>query len=328
MDLLPPEVTVIIPTRDRWELLSAALASALRQRDVALEVIVVDDGSVDDTYPKLVQLGDPRVRVARHETPLGVARARNSGLDKARGGWVAFLDDDDVWAPQKLRVQLDRAADLGASFVFCSAVAFNEDNGLQRRLPAACPDDLSRVILERNVIGLSTVIARTELVRKVGGFDPNLSLISDWDLWIRLADSTAAACNEPLVGYRLHQDNMHATARIDEVRREYQYLASKHRAQYGDLDLSARYASAVAWTQYRAGRRLLASWYYLRAGLASGEALRRLGIHVGEQMTASARRARGRAALEADWLHPSPEQEPPPLSTRGERRSQGLARGR
>src|SRR5690349_9916448 len=98
-----PEVTVVVPTRDRHARLAATLAGVLRQRDVDLEVVVVDEAS----SPPVGASADPRVRVLRHDEPQGVARARNAGLSAAQGAWVAFCDDDDLWGPEKLRRQLD-----------------------------------------------------------------------------------------------------------------------------------------------------------------------------------------------------------------------------
>ena len=103
-----PAVSVVIPTRDRWPLLATTLASALGQDGVALEVVVVDDGSAT-AAPVVPPFDDPRVRIARNDRSLGVAGARNRGIEAARGEWIAFLDDDDVWAPAKLRRQLDAA---------------------------------------------------------------------------------------------------------------------------------------------------------------------------------------------------------------------------
>src|SRR5688572_3616095 len=105
-----PDVSVVIPTRNRWELLSTgALPSALAQEGVEVEVHVIDEGSSDATSQELERLNEPRVHVIRHDRPHGVAQARNAGIAAARGQWVAFLDDDDIWAPQKLRRQIDTA---------------------------------------------------------------------------------------------------------------------------------------------------------------------------------------------------------------------------
>src|SRR5213079_1378023 len=118
-----PDVSVIIPTRDRWELLSSlSLPSARGQQDLDLEVLVVDDGSTDGTENRLRAIGDPRLVVLRSKTSAGVAGARNRGIAVARGEWLAFLDDDDIWSPRKLRSQLDAAASREASFAYAGAV--------------------------------------------------------------------------------------------------------------------------------------------------------------------------------------------------------------
>src|SRR4051812_836378 len=114
------EVTVVIPTRNRWPALRQTLASALAQEDVDLELMVIDDGSSDETPRKLAALSDDRVHFARHLAPLGPARARNAGIDRATAPWIAFLDDDDRWSPRKLRAQLDASGN--SDFVYCSAI--------------------------------------------------------------------------------------------------------------------------------------------------------------------------------------------------------------
>ena len=102
-------VSVVVPTRNRRTLLSKALRSVLRQQGVELEAIVVDEASTDDTVDEVTALGDPRVRLIRHDTPRGVSAARTEGAATARCDWLAFLDDDDLWAPDKLASQIQAA---------------------------------------------------------------------------------------------------------------------------------------------------------------------------------------------------------------------------
>src|SRR5688572_29252695 len=165
---LLPEVTVVIPTRDRWDLLvRRALPSALGQEDVSIEVIVVDDGSAEGAPASLH--GDQRVRVVRHETSRGVPAARNSGLEAATGTWTAFLDDDDLWAPRKLREQLDRAASEGAAFVY-SDVAHVNLAGDVLTIDAAPPaGELGDLLLAGHVIpgAASNVVVRTDALREI-----------------------------------------------------------------------------------------------------------------------------------------------------------------
>src|SRR3954463_12435843 len=102
-------VSVIIPTRNRARLLERAINCALRQRDVRVDVVIVDDASTDATAAILSAWDDDRLTVVRNEVRRGVTGVRNQGLARAKEPWVAFLDDDDVWAPTKLARQLAEA---------------------------------------------------------------------------------------------------------------------------------------------------------------------------------------------------------------------------
>src|SRR4051794_3960548 len=106
---VPPTVSVVIPTRDRPAQLTAAVASALEQRGVDVEVVVVDDGSRGTAREVIAGLAGGPVRILRHEAPRGVSAARNAGIAAAAAPWIALLDDDDLWAPSKLAMQLEAA---------------------------------------------------------------------------------------------------------------------------------------------------------------------------------------------------------------------------
>jgi glycosyltransferase involved in cell wall biosynthesis len=272
-----PEISVVIPTRDRWPVLSVTLAGALRQEDVDLEVIVVDDASVDDTPALLLALDEPRLRIVRHDTSQHVAATRNSGIAAASGDWIAFLDDDDLWAPHKLRRQLEAAIAGDAVFAWCSGLVVDESRTVTETWAAQDPSDLLARLLRGNWMpaGASNVIARAEVVRRLGGFDERLRHFADWDLWIRLAAAgPGAACPEPLVAYVRHDQNMILTDPRDLVR-ELDALADKHSAlaaSYGvspDRVIPDR-AGVLRWLgsgEARSGRRFRAAAYYLRAAL-------------------------------------------------------------
>ena len=267
------EVTVVIPTRDRWRLLARnALPSALGQEAVACEVVVVDDGSRDGTHARLTELAEPRLRVVRHERSLGVARARNAGIAAARGEWVAFLDDDDVWAPHKLRRQIDTAREASAGFAYGGVVSVSEEGVVNYPFVLPDPDALLDELLARSSLpaGCSNVIVRADLVRRLAGFDERLFQLADWDLWIRLAhESHAAACPDVLVGYLEHAENMLLTHEHD-VTTELEQIEAKHaalrHARGVDLD-GVTFLHWVAWGYLRRGRRLRAARVYLRCGL-------------------------------------------------------------
>ena len=267
-----PEVSVVIPTLNRWALVSHAVAGVLAQEDVALELIVVDDGSSDGTSERLAALGDPRLRVLRHERPMGVARARNDGLAAAAGRWTAFLDDDDYWAPRKLREQVDAAEAAGAALAYSAAVVVDgghEPAGLD---PAPPAEGLAQDLMRHNSIpgGCSNVIAPTALLHELGGFDERLSMLADWDLWIRLARSgPAARCEQPHVAYLDHGASMHVQ-QADLAPAELAYLADKHPDLVEESATPGSGAWFMLWTaagQYRAGRRWRATATYLRTAV-------------------------------------------------------------
>ena len=290
---MPPDVTVIIPTRNRWRLLRRTLSSALRQESVSLEVIVVDDCSTDETALELARLTDPRVRVFRNAERRGVAAARNRALEAASGTWTAFLDDDDLWAPSKLHAVLDMACRTsGARWAYSAAAVVNDATEMLQLSPAPDPETIDEALLARNAVpgGCSNVVAETSLVHEVGGFDTELSLLADWDLWIRLAlAAPAAASPEPLVAYVRHPGSMVSRGRQD-VKREVDRLVAKHRtqaAEYGvEPDVRGLYRY-FARSHRRAGRRLPASRMSARiaiAHLSVGDALRAVGVLFGERV--------------------------------------------
>jgi glycosyltransferase involved in cell wall biosynthesis len=264
----PPEVSVVIATRNRWKLLSThGLPSALGQEDVELEVVVVDDCSTDDTAARLAELDDPRIRVVRHESRGNLAGAHNTGVAEARGEWLAFLDDDDLWSPRKLRMQLDAAKRQRVDWVYSAAVVVDEYKRVLQADPFPDPQELPHLLLHGNHVpgGGSNVMARADVVRRVGGFDADLVRFSDWDLWIRLAQSGLPAASPTVAVARVeHGQNMVIRDRA-HAGESFTRLLSKYRP------VTRRDRLGIAeWTAYehhRAGKRVLASWLYLRAAV-------------------------------------------------------------
>jgi glycosyltransferase involved in cell wall biosynthesis len=315
-----PEVSVVIPTRSRWSLLArAALPSALEQLDVDHEVIVVDDGSTDETPERLASVGDPRLGVVRNEGSTGVASARNAGIAAARGKWVSFLDDDDIWSPHKLRRQLDAAAAAGATFAYAAGAGLNSEHRFLFAVAQPDPAAVLDLLLRWNVIwcGCSNVMARTDVVRELGGFDEKLFQLADWDLWIRLAlAGSAASCSEVLVGYVMHADSMLLTDPRN-VFPEMDYLAEKHAAagrSHGvDFD-RALFSRWVARGHRRGGRKLLAARTYARGAVryrdigalprALGSLVPESGVEMTRRLLANERRSQLRklAITEPPWI--------------------------
>lgn len=263
-----PPITVVVPSRDRPEFLPIAVSAALDQEAVDVSVVVIDDCSEVParTLPRLL---DPRVRIITMSRSFGVAAARNAGLAVVDTAWVAFLDDDDVWAPTKLREQLEVLQLANADWAYCAAVMFDDRRGTAALIPAPPSEDVASRLLAANALpaGGSNVIVRTGLIRALGGFDESLSHLDDWDAWIRLAQrAPAATVDVPLVGYRLHAGNR--ALGEDAALHEIDKLAAKHdgvlkgsRADRGAI------ARGIAWRQRVEGRRSSAARIYLRSAI-------------------------------------------------------------
>ena len=186
------------------------LRSVLRQQGVDLEVIVVDEGSTDDTLAVLAALGDERVRVIHHDTPRGVATARNHGTGEAQGDWLAFVDDDDLWAPDKLVRQLQAAEGARRDWAYAGAVIIVEDCRIVHGRPPLSPEEVVAALPRYDAIpgGGSNVVLRRTMWRRAGPFDSRLRNTEDWEMWIRLAKLGLPACvSSPLVARRLHPSN-------------------------------------------------------------------------------------------------------------------------
>jgi glycosyltransferase involved in cell wall biosynthesis len=254
-----PEVTIVMPTYQRWSRLGRTLQCALDQTGVDLEVLIVSDGE-ERMPPDLLEPGEDRVRVIYPPEAKGVAHARNLGIQEASGPWVAFLDDDDLWAPDKLSRQLEAARASDASWVFASALAVDDRMEPVELFRAPEPQGLLPALFEYQRIpaGCSNVLARTDFMREVGGFDESFHQLADWELWIRMAAAGPAACvDDVLVAYVQHEGSMLLTHRdwvFDEFNR---FLAKTRRLepQAGRKLNAEAYAFWVAHRLEDAGQR-------------------------------------------------------------------------
>ncbi len=191
-------ISAIIPTWNRAGLLERAIHSVLLQRPGPAEVIVVDDGSTDDT-PALVRALAGRaaipIRLLRQEENRGAAAARNRGIEAATGTLLAFLDSDDWWLPGKLaRQEAAMAAHPDSLISHTREQWFRHGRRVNQKKKHDPPDgDIFAPSLGMCVVGMSTVMARPELFDRYGLFDEGLPCCEDYDLWLRLG------CREPFL---------------------------------------------------------------------------------------------------------------------------------
>lgn len=302
-----PSVTVVVPTRNRARLLMETLSSVLAQEAASLHVVVVDEASSDGTQEQLERLGDSRVSIVKHSSPQGLSAARNAGLAVAESRWVAFVDDDDLWAPDKVASQLQVLAEHPHS-AWCAVSAIHVDGLLRplgaHRVPPG--DDLVRRLLRGNVIpgGGSGVLARTEVLRRAGGFRTDLRAVEDWECWIRLAQvSPLTTVDLPLVAYRVWQRSMSRdTARMEEAESRVRALhAGLAQGLNADMEQDQLY---LARLEMRNGERLRPASRLLRFARrhrSPRTGARALGAVVAPGATYAAGARRWRSDLDPEW---------------------------
>lgn len=208
-----PKVSVIIPTYNRATFLQAAVESVLRQTFQDFEVIVVDDASRDRTAEVIESFTDARIRYIRHDINKGQGVTRNAGIKHASGEYIALLDDDDEWLPEKLEKQVrlleSRPDDVGMVYTGFRKI----DASTGKVIAEVIPEKRGYIFREmcmRNWIGTcSTVLVRRSCLEAAGWFDEGLASGADYDLWLRISRDFEIACiREPLVLYAVHDGSI------------------------------------------------------------------------------------------------------------------------
>jgi glycosyltransferase involved in cell wall biosynthesis len=275
-------VVVVIPTYNRRALVVQSVKSVLEQTYGDVRCIVVDNGSTDGTGEAVTAFGDPRVSLVTLGTPCGAAAARNAGLEAAGSApWVAFLDNDDIWAPAKLEHQLAAlAANPEASWSATACVHVGPDLHVrwaarlrqEALLPAegtvvASSDMISLLTEDQHVpAGSSSALASLDLVLAAGGFNLDVPGCEDWDLWLRLAKrSPLLYVDLPLVAYRVWDGQTSTDVRAQV--RSATVLRARHFPDSGPPSRSyrARWEQDAARRHVAGRRRGRAAARYVRA---------------------------------------------------------------
>jgi glycosyltransferase involved in cell wall biosynthesis len=186
-----PLVSVILPTFNRAYIIEQAVRSVLAQTFEDFEVLVVDDGSTDDTERVVMAMRDPRLRYLRHETNQGGAAARNTGIAAARGEYVAFLDSDAAWMQTKLERQLEsaRAAEPETVVVYTGGYLVKGQDKVYLPSKRFSPREgnLHEILFWENFIDTPALLVKRDGFTLAGTFDSRLKMCQDWDLCLRLS---------------------------------------------------------------------------------------------------------------------------------------------
>jgi glycosyltransferase involved in cell wall biosynthesis len=206
-----PLVSVIIPTYNRAALVPLAIDSVLQQTFSDRELIVVDDASTDDTAERLQDSYGETIRYIKKTSNAGPSATRNTGMQMAHGRYIAFLDDDDEWLPEKLALQVPLMQQHPAvGMVYCGCLLVDEKGASVGQIKPEKRGYIFNDLLHKNYLITSSALIRKELLEKTGGFDETLAACEDWDLWMRVSQQCLIEyIDEPLLRYKAHKHNIH-----------------------------------------------------------------------------------------------------------------------
>jgi glycosyltransferase involved in cell wall biosynthesis len=280
---LPPEarplVSVIIPTYDSARFIADAVRSVMAQTYPCHEVIVIDDGSGDETA-EIVRGLTGQIRYRRQEHR-GVAAARNAGIKIARGQYICFLDADDLWTPDKLELQVEFMAahsDVGLAFadaeesedrtILKSSIV--ETTTFHAAIVSQVPlQDAFTKLVQENFIPTSSVMIRKDCFLRAGLFDESLRVVEDRDMWLRVAAAFEIACL-PKILARKRRHGANISARTELTARSRIMVWEKARRRFPSLAPAAVYNKLLASTYQELG--------YIQLSQADGSAARRSGM--------------------------------------------------
>ncbi|MBV7505576.1 glycosyltransferase family 2 protein [Bacillus sp. sid0103] len=229
MNNLPEKISVIIPTFNREKLVMEAIDSLRNQTYKNLEIIIVDDCSTDNTQNRIENDRDTRIVYVRHEYNKGGSQARNSGIERATGEFIAFLDSDDQWLPTKLEKQMEVFKNNSNVGIVYTGYKNVSGTSVRSEVNPHLSGNLLTEILKKNCIGTaSTVLIKKNLLLEAGSFDPELPSCQDWDLYVRLAQITEfGVVEEAVVLYNEH-DEGRITTNIKSVLAGHQAFYKKY----------------------------------------------------------------------------------------------------
>lgn len=240
-----PIVSIVTPTFNRAKYIRLAVESVLAQTERRWELLIVDDGSTDDTATVLQPyLSDPRINYI-YQSNRGQSAARNVALDKARGAYVGFLDSDDIWFPEKLERQLQLFERHPDAHIVHGDETTIDENGdeISRKNMRRYSGRITPQLLADNSVSITTALVRRECFDVMGGFDPKYGVADDYELWLRFSARYSFLYDPGLVaGYRVMPDQISS----DKRRR----FAANERII---LDFLERHGDCLSSTERRKG---------------------------------------------------------------------------
>lgn len=264
-----PTASIVIPTLNRAHLVTRAIKSVLTQTYQDFEIIVVDDGSIDETEKVIKSCNNKRIKYIKHKKTKGPGAARNTGIEAAIGYYIAFLDSDDEWLPTKLEKQINlfKKTTFNAGLIYCGVAHIDQINRnvKEKWIPKYRGYTFKKNLSENFVVsGSSTVIVQRKALEKAGKFDESLTSCEDWDLWIRIAkyyefdfvpeilvncfahsERISSNFERVVLGLKLFSKNYkkEIDKQRNNIKAQHFFYLGNHFCYYGDESLAKKYLS-------------------------------------------------------------------------------------
>lgn len=232
MNSLPLISCIITTYKRRLPFVSRAINSVLEQTYKNIELIIVDDNHIPNDYSDeisdyITELGNDNVKYIKLPKNMGACAARNVGIDTSSGEFIAFLDDDDEWLPEKLEKQYEKMSDLQIGLVYCFSFSISENN---KKVRGFVPDKntYNQILLDNFIGSTSFPLIRKECFTICGKFDETLKSAQDYDMWIRiLKNYNVDFVGIPLCNYYIHKEDQ-ITKNISIKTESLEYVYKKY----------------------------------------------------------------------------------------------------
>jgi glycosyltransferase involved in cell wall biosynthesis len=220
-----PRVSVIIPTHNRAESLHSAITSVLNQTFQDFEIIIIDDASNDHTREVIASFNDARIKIIHNQVSKGAAGARNIAIMNSSCEYVAFLDDDDEWLPEKLKIQTSLLDNSSMEIGGVCTGYFTIEQMCGRILSTVNSETID--LAKGNSIATSSILLRRACFEKCGLFDESMLASSDYDMWIRISkEFSFKIIKNTLVKYCINENGL--TLNFEKKSRSLEILLNKH----------------------------------------------------------------------------------------------------
>jgi glycosyltransferase involved in cell wall biosynthesis len=232
-------VSVIIPTYNRDNFIRSAIISVLNQTYQDYDIVIVDDGSTDNTELVVNSFSCSKIKYIRHKKNMGEAESRNTGITNSNSEFIAFIDDDDEWMPDKLELQIKLMSQCEVQIggIYTGVLTIDMESGkiVDKLIPHKRGYIYNDLLVENCVFTPSTILLKVECFKKVGLFDRTIKYGPDYDMWVRISkEYHYEYIKEPLVKYYIHKNKLSGNypkyiEGAEEILKKYGEVLSKHK---------------------------------------------------------------------------------------------------